>query len=295
MSQPDKEKYVIIIGAMKSGTTTLFSMLAEHPRISPATPKEPGFFAFEDIYARGFDWYHSLFDFDPDTHLYRLDGSTDYTKSPFITDVWEKMQSRKNAEFKLVYIMRHPLRRLESHARHVQLARKELGQIISQRSDHSLDQGISLPALSVSQYASQIQPYRAAWQAGDLYLTTLEELKKDPRRVMNDLWQFLDIAPLASDASKNAIHANAADQQIRTRPIWDFLSSQSWLMSLGKRTMPKALREHVKLGFRKKLHAEGRFKFSAEEEQMLWQLLEPEIVELERDYKMSLRQLWKQP
>lgn len=62
------KNYVLIIGAMKSGTTTLFDLLSAHPAIAPCSLKEPGFFAFEDRWAEGFAWYESLFDFDPEQH-----------------------------------------------------------------------------------------------------------------------------------------------------------------------------------------------------------------------------------
>ena len=42
------ERYALIIGAMKAGTTTLFDHLAAHPAVAPSHPKEPGFFAFDD-------------------------------------------------------------------------------------------------------------------------------------------------------------------------------------------------------------------------------------------------------
>jgi hypothetical protein len=39
--------FALIIGSMKSGTTSLFRYLAEHPELSPSTPKEPNFFSRE--------------------------------------------------------------------------------------------------------------------------------------------------------------------------------------------------------------------------------------------------------
>ena len=53
--------YILIIGAMKSGTTTLYDLLAAHPAIVGARVKEPGFFAFEDSWAEGFSYYEGLF------------------------------------------------------------------------------------------------------------------------------------------------------------------------------------------------------------------------------------------
>ena len=51
----------IIVGALKSGTTTLFRWLATHPGTSLKT-KEPHFFSGEAAWGRGIDWYRSLFE-----------------------------------------------------------------------------------------------------------------------------------------------------------------------------------------------------------------------------------------
>ena len=51
----------IVIGAMKSATTTLHEQLARQPRLFMSRPKEPNFFSDDAMYARGWDWYSSLF------------------------------------------------------------------------------------------------------------------------------------------------------------------------------------------------------------------------------------------
>ena len=51
----------LIIGAMKSATTTLHEQLARQPGFCMSRPKEPNFFGGDDVYARGFDWYASIF------------------------------------------------------------------------------------------------------------------------------------------------------------------------------------------------------------------------------------------
>ncbi len=43
----------LIIGAMKSGTSSLFSHLAQHPNVAPSRKKEVHF--FDDNYGRGPD------------------------------------------------------------------------------------------------------------------------------------------------------------------------------------------------------------------------------------------------
>lgn len=285
------ESYVIIIGAMKSGTTSLFDILAQHPKIAAAYPKEPGFFAFPEIYAKGFDWYHGLFDFDEETQVYRLDGSTDYAKTPFVTDVWQRMRARPNARYKLIYIMRHPIRRMESHARHVQAARKEIGQVISAQLDHSLDSGLSLVNLAVSHYAQQLAPYKEVWEAGDLLLTTLEELTQNSDRVTKDVLAFLELDAAEMPALSSS-HSNAASEKMRTHTLWRRLAQQSWLMTIGRFLLPEALRENIKKTFQTKVSTEGRFQFTPEEETMLWQSLSQDIEALEALYGIGTRTLW---
>ena len=76
MKKPD----FVIIGAMKSATSTLHEQLALQPGFFMSTPKEPNFFSDDDIYKLGLKSYmHSL---------------------------------------KLIYVIRHPIERLVSHYIH---------------------------------------------------------------------------------------------------------------------------------------------------------------------------------
>ncbi len=74
-------RFGLIIGAMKSGTTSLFELLAQHPQISASAEKEPSFFnrdSDDDEWRR----YTDLWRWDPSRHLIALEASTSYSKSP---------------------------------------------------------------------------------------------------------------------------------------------------------------------------------------------------------------------
>lgn len=71
----------LIIGAMKSATSTLHEQLARQPGVFMSTPKEPNFFSDDPIYARGFEWYRGLFAGGAEA-LLRGESSTHYTKLP---------------------------------------------------------------------------------------------------------------------------------------------------------------------------------------------------------------------
>lgn len=283
------DRYILIIGAMKAGTTTLFDMLSQHPAIAPASNKEPGFFAFDPVWNKGFDWFHALFDFDPATHVYRLEASTDYTKAPFVPGCWERMTCCPDTEVKLIYIMRDPLRRIESHARHVQTAKREIGQTISDRKDHSLNAGgVSPVSLEASRYAAQIDVYREAWENGQLHLTTLEELKAEPTRVLAEIYAFLD---LETPKEIKLTQSNVAGPRARTHPIWDRLSRIAPLMTLGKVLLPQSLRDRIKGAFRKTVQAEGRFTLTPEERGALLAEYRNDLDRLQAVYGVETR-LW---
>lgn len=284
-----QRNYVIIIGAMKSGTTTLFDTLARHPAIAPAQPKEPGFFAFDDLWSKGFDWFDTLFDFDPARHVYRLDGSTDYTKAPFIDGVWERMTADPDVSVKLLYIMRHPLRRIESHARHVQGARKELGQEISPRADHGLDAGLSPVNLAVSHYATQLDAFAEAHATGRLHCLTLERLKRDPEGTMADVLAFLELEPVPETAE--VPQSNAAGTRTAAHPLWKAARQVGPLMALGRNLLPQSARRALRDRFRTQVRNDGRFKLNAAETRLLESLYAPDIARL-GDYGIDTKTDW---
>lgn len=293
MSGTGQEKYIIIIGAMKSGTTTLFKLLSEHPQIAFAKPKEPGFFAFDAVHDKGFDWYHGLFNFDPAQHVYRLEASTDYSKMPFVDGVWERMKARPNAQFKLLYIVRNPLRRLESHARHTQRAQLEIGREPTARSDHSFDNGISAAALAISCYAQQLDAYREAFAAGDLKVVTLDDLKETPQGVMADVFDFLDLKP--TDIPETTPRFNKANTHTKVDDSWLRLTSIPVASQIAKTILPQHLRDRLKARFTHKIKVTGRFKMTAHEEQAYGKLFIHDLDRLENVYGVSKAAQWHMP
>ncbi len=53
-----KKVEALIIGAGRSGTTTLYEYLDSHPQVCFSSVKELHYFSFDDLYARGEDYYH---------------------------------------------------------------------------------------------------------------------------------------------------------------------------------------------------------------------------------------------
>ncbi len=280
------DNYVLIIGSMKSGTTSLFDLLARHPAIAPSRIKEAGFFAFEERWALGFDWYDALFDFEPGRHRYALEGSTDYTKQPFCTGVVERLEASAPRDFRLIYIMRDPLKRIESHARHTQRTGKEVGQCRSPRDDHGLDAGISPVSLAISRYAYQLGFYEAFRRRGQLHLVVLEEFLADQQRVIDGVLDFLDLP------RDPALYAPVASNRAEERRAHTSLSAKlRYSRKLG--WLPDGLRQRAVRLFGRKVNLAGRFRLNDAERAALLEELGPDLRALEEDYGIAVDRNWR--
>ena len=180
-----KKPNFIVIGSMKSGTTTLCHLLAQHPDVFMANPKELEFFCKDDIYARGWDWYLSLFA-DAKNGSAIGEGSTSYTKSPLFPNVPEKI-ARHLPDARLIYIVRHPLDRIESHWMH----RVRHGDT---RSFKKMLQDYP-NLIDTSRYWYQIQQYRKYFGDDQILIIFFDDLKKNPGNVLEQCFSFLGVDP----------------------------------------------------------------------------------------------------
>src|SRR5688572_4882156 len=95
-------EHAMIIGAMKSGTSSFYHYLIQHPQICPAKMKEPMFFTDYQLQKVSIDNYSDLWDFDSEKHKIALEASTGYTKYPFEPDVPRKI-SEYGIRPKMIY------------------------------------------------------------------------------------------------------------------------------------------------------------------------------------------------
>ena len=104
----------LIIGAQRSGTTSLFNYLAQHPDVLSPLGKEIHYFDLH--YARGIRWYRGRFPF---SHRLRR-GSLTIDASPYY--LFHPLAPVRAAqllpEVKLVAVLRNPVDRAFSHYQH---------------------------------------------------------------------------------------------------------------------------------------------------------------------------------
>ncbi len=181
-SIPD-DAYLLIIGAMKCGTTSLFSYLSVHPQICPASVKEPEFFSNHQRHKKPFRHYHDVWpNFDGSVHRYAMEASTGYTKYPWESGVPEKIRDY-GIKPKFIYLMRNPFDRIESHF-NFNYGKKGWKFDIC---DNHL--------ISISNYYLQLERYRRLFSVRDMLLLDFDELSRDPAGVLVRVYRFLGLDP----------------------------------------------------------------------------------------------------
>lgn len=178
----------LVIGAAKSGTSSLHFYLSLHPEIFMSTPKEPRFFvdAAEPMgrWARGLEWYRGLFVTEK-----RLCGETSahYSASPAFSSVPARIASLIPS-VKVIYLVRNPRDRLVSHYLMYYRggkARLEFGEFLN-RYPHALDS---------SCYGSQLTAYLEFFSLDQILIVESEKLQNERSSTLRSIFRFLGAAP----------------------------------------------------------------------------------------------------
>ena len=178
----------IIIGAAKSATTSLATALKRHPDIQISRSMEPKFFGRH--YPRGWEWYASQFEADPRRPL-RGEASTMYSSSYSCYARTPELIHHHLGAIPLIYLVRHPLRRIESHWRHWR------GRI---NDCPPFDQLLRSPRLrqrivEASLYHQQWQRYRRWFPQQSMLSITTEELSQHPQQQLQRILRFIGATP----------------------------------------------------------------------------------------------------
>ncbi len=150
---------------------------------------EPEFFARDEIYARGLDWYKTLFNGATDSQLCG-EKSTSYTKWPQYPNVAERM-GKALPDVKLIYIMRHPIDRAYSHYLHRRTKELHKGQPI----DTSFEEHVRSDPMcfDASDYMTQIAQYLEYYPRESMLFLFSDEFRHDPRSVLDQVCCFLGL------------------------------------------------------------------------------------------------------
>ena len=175
---------LIVIGAMKCGTSSLHYYLGLHPEIETSKKKELDFFIHERNWNKGISWYESNFS---DKGTIHAESSPNYTKYPWFKGVAQRMYSVV-PKSKLIYILRDPIERIVSEYVHIHSQDGDRRTITEALTDLKNNWYVDN-----SKYYMQLERYLNFYPRSSVLILTAEELSKDPGKTLKQVFRFLGV------------------------------------------------------------------------------------------------------
>ncbi len=200
---------LIVIGAKKAGTTSLYAYLNVHPDISMSREKELDFFVAERNWSRGLPWYRRQFNGDAPV---RGEASPYYTALPQHRGVPQRMAS-VIPDARLVYLVRDPIERLISHY-HMGVAtgreRRSLPDAIADLSESWY--------VAQGRYWMQLEPYLSHFPPERVLVLDQHELAHSRAAALRRVFAFLGVDADFVSNEFDEVHFTAMTRR-RRRPV----------------------------------------------------------------------------
>ena len=237
----------LIVGTMKSATTSLADLLGSHPDCYMA-PREVHFFNHDGRYARGAAHYATYFE-DAGNAKAVGEKTPSYSEQVRHANIPGRVRDTLGP-VKLVWIFREPIARAVSHYRHAVMQRavtESFDGVIGRE----LDTGAytAAPIVARSLYAEQVKLYLAHFPRELMHFCLFEDFVIDPVRVTADAAAFLGLDPsphhFSGSASRNRTDARAADQMDKAGLLGRFLlARREKLLNSASPAMLARLKQH---------------------------------------------------
>ncbi len=263
----NKQVDFVIVGAQKSGTTSLAGQLEQLEEVCFCQEKEPHFFSKNKRWRTELDKYLALYDNKPGQLL--GEASTTYTFCDEYPDAISALYEH-NPSMKLIYIVRDPVARIESHFNHRLRNNKVSKNVIANIGNHPC-------FIERSEYYRQLQHLRKTFLEQQIKVIVFEDYIKNPCEVLSEILTFLDL-PNEQVDKIDFSPKNVSDASLK----------------LNNSAMKLLIKLISKFPFSYKLARWLPIKvnFSVAEKRVLWRTLESDVQQLEDSLGQSLNQ-WR--
>ncbi len=251
---------VLIIGAAKAGTTSLYHYLRQHPGVFMPAVKEPRFFAYADdppamkgpgdartneaagaVYT--LDAYRELFG-DATTESAIGEASPNYLYS-------ESAPRRIRAhvpDARLIAILRNPVERAYSHFLHLVRSGREplrdFGAALDAEPDRiAAGWEWSWHYQRMGFYGAQIARYLEHVDRDQLTVYLFEDFKADPVALTQDIFRTLDVDDAFVPNTSMRYEKSGVPKSDRFQQF--LLDPDHWIRRLSRYVIPEAVRERL--------------------------------------------------
>jgi hypothetical protein len=186
----------IIIGAGRSGTTSLFAYLEQHPDVNTSITKEVHYFSIVDLFNRGEAYFHSLFD----ARNKKIVATAD-TYLLMDTDAPARIQAY-NPNMKIVVMLRDPVDRAYSnfnYAVNFDHEKKPIRFLDTIEQEHQILQSSNIVDKNNlchfygSLYHKHLTFWRNYFPQEQIIILKLADLKANPEKFYTNLCGKLDV------------------------------------------------------------------------------------------------------
>jgi hypothetical protein len=225
-----KKPDYLIIGTMKGGTTALNDFICTHPQVIAARCKEIHYFSLFPYQNQ--QWY--LDHFPDQAGLLVGEASPTYFDIAYSQAI-PQLIYHFHPHIKLILIVREPIARAVSHFFHLQrinqiaaLADMDINTFFNQSYAAMLRQTTAVEfylhqTINFSLYARKLLAYRGVFKPNQLLVIANESLKTDPQRVMQRVFQHLELDPYWDDSFTQFKYSSGQTVDILTPSVRDHL------------------------------------------------------------------------
>jgi hypothetical protein len=229
-----------VIGAMKSGTSSLNRAVASHPSVFVSTPKELHFFVEDRNWSRGVEWYAEQFAAANGATAVG-EASATYAQMPFRAGVPERM-SALTPDARIVYLVRNPIERMLSHYRY-NLGRGRETRPLMAAFEHRGNYR------AFSQYAMQLRYYLDYFPREQLLVLPAEWFFGDIDAAVRRVWAHIGVDGAGIDVTPTHVNATAT----LTAPVGAVRTLRNLKAAqVALKALPTSARKRLKAGMPQK-------------------------------------------
>lgn len=185
---------LFLIGAAKSGTTSLHAYLDQHPAIYTGTAKEPHFFD-NWIYEQGPQYYAETFYPDGSGYPWRMDATPGYFHLPNLV-IPRLQEVYGDAPLRFIVTLREPVARAWSHFLHrVAMGEEQLSfeEALAAEAQRALEATEWDQYFNDGRYAHQLRAWFKAYPREQFYILLQDDMRRDVTQVLQGIFAFLEI------------------------------------------------------------------------------------------------------
>ena len=249
---------LLIVGAAKSGTTSLHNYLNQHPDIFMCSPKEPHFLINKEIGKQrihkgiiDFKDYESLF--NEKAHLkYRGESSVMYLSFPEIAI--KNIKHYLDDDIKIIIMLRNPVERAYSGYQHVKrynmmenLSFEDALELGEQRYHDIKNFTPASRYLELGNYYNQVNVFKKSFD--NIHVVIYDDYKTDFNEELNKIFDYLKVVRVTINAEQRHMVGGWEWKSVGMKKI---MMQQNLLKVFLRFIIPvKSLRQYIRVKLQK--------------------------------------------